>query len=345
MPAPRFLVRGLSKDPDEFRKGERFLTEWWVNNRQWIPMNAWIAVAAAVAVAIVFVAKGPLKDPAAFYGIAAQVIPAFLVALAVERSLLDSLGTKADHARRRRDEALDTYDSSGLDQGIVFRIELALMKRVSVAIEERRLDTANIPVSRTDVAKASLTARPDDDALTWRLLRARLHEEVGLPLDDPDPFEEPDVFVDPSAGFAALDKSVLSQEPGETIRWLAVLAAVRHQADVSRGMVEGPTILTELKRLHAVEEERKRNSFLKRVTYCANLDYDRQHRRRTISLRFSILLLVITELATMVGVMSPHQPYRALFIVTVCLAAASVVNVAGGALAELQSRTEHAGVE
>jgi hypothetical protein len=334
------LLRGLSKDPDDFRIGERALTEWWAANRHWIPPNAWIATAAAIAVAIAFIATGPLQAPASFYGIAAQVIPAFLIALAVERTLLDSLGTKSEYARRRREEALDTYNSYGLDEGIVFRLEMALMYRMNDAIAEGRLEDVNIPVSHVDIAKAAITARPDDEALTWGLFRSRLHDEIGLPENDADPFEESGPWIDLSASFAAMDESVRSQPPGDTIRWLAVLAAVSQGADLSGGVVEGHTILSELKRLHAAEEDRKRESYLKRLTHRAYLDYDGQRRHRTVSLRFSILLLTVTEVATVIGLMSPRQPYRALFILTVSLAAASIVNVAGGALADLESRTE-----
>src|SRR4051812_14213281 len=109
MGVPRFVARGFSRIPARFRGSQRFSSIWWERHRSSVPANAWIALTAAAVTAIGFAVVGPLKDPSKFYEISAQVIPAFLIALAVERSLLDSLGTKAEFARARRDETADSY--------------------------------------------------------------------------------------------------------------------------------------------------------------------------------------------------------------------------------------------
>lgn len=223
MRVPEHIARAFSRDPARFREGERALTNWWVANRGWVPANAWLALAAALGTTAVFVRLSPPTDSSAFYAIAAQIIPAFLVALAVERSLLDSLGTKTEFARSRRDAVVDSYVSPTLNRGVVFRIEMALAKRMLEAVEEGRIADVNIPVRPQDIASAALTAHPHDDSLTWSLFRSRLHDEFGLPADDPDYFETgTPAWADPSPAFSAIETSILSPAPGSTIRWLAV---------------------------------------------------------------------------------------------------------------------------
>jgi hypothetical protein len=59
---------------------------WWAKHRSMVPANVWIALGAAAVAAGVFIVVGPLNDPSKVYAIAAQIMPAFLIAVAVEHS-------------------------------------------------------------------------------------------------------------------------------------------------------------------------------------------------------------------------------------------------------------------
>ena len=332
---PRVLARGFSRDPASFLEGERAVSTWWARRRSQIPANAWAAGTAAVGTAIGFVVVGPVKDPSNFYGIAAQVVPAFLIALAVERSLLDSLGTKADFARARRDETTDSYAEPGLNGGVRNVIELALLAREREAIQEKRQDLLSVSVGPLDVAQAAFVGHWDDDAMAWQIFRSLLHDEFGLEEDDPDFFEAPKHSPDPTPAFDALRDSVVSPAPGRGIRWLAAHAALREDRNFSGGTVGAQIVAAELNRLFEAQRTSGLESVLKRVTHRANLDYDRQRKHRTLSLRISIILLTTTEFLALIGVMSPGRPYSLLFVVTAALVAASVINVAGGAFSDL----------
>ncbi len=313
---------------------------WWAKHRSMVPANVWIALGSAAVAAGVFIVVGPLNDPSKVYAIAAQIMPAFLIAVAVEHSLLDSLGTKADFARARRDETADSYRAPGLSAGVRNTIEFALLKRQGEALPDGDRELLSVPVGPLEIAQAQVIGNWDEDALTWGILRGLIHDECGLPADEPDFFDDPKEWVDPSAAFEALRQSVLSREPGRAIRWLAARAALREDRDFSGGTVGTQLVAAELSRLFAAQDKATREDVLKRVTYRANLDYDRQREQRTLSLRISIVLLTTTEFLALTGVMSPGRPYSGLFVITAALVAASIMNVAGGALADLaDSRT------
>ena len=335
MRAPRFLIRGFSRDPARFREGERSWSAWWAKFRAQVPANAWAALTALAATVIGFIAVGPLEHPSRFYEIAAQVMPAFLIALAVERSLLDSLGTKADFARTRREETVDSYAASGLNEGVRNSIEFALLQRQTLALHEDHRDLLNVPIAEVDIAKAAVVGHWHDDAMIWKVFRGLLHDEFGLAEDDHDFFEERTEWMDPSPAFDAIRESVLSAEPGPAIRWLAARAALREKRDSSGGLVGSQLVAAELNHLFAAQKKSELASILSRVTYRANLEYDSQRKRRTLSLRISIVLLTVTELLALVGLMSPGRPYAGLFVIAAGLVVASVMNVAGGALADL----------
>ena len=311
------------------------MSDWWVEHRSDVPGNVWTAAAAAAASAIGLFVVGPVKDPSSFYEVSAQVVPAFLIALAVERTLLDSLGTKASFARGRRDETADSYEDPGLNIGVRDVIELGLLARGSKAVKEKRPELLSVPVGPGDIAQAAAVGSWHDDAMTWHILRDMLHDEFGLEKDDPDFFDEPTERADPSPAYQALRESLLRRDPGRGMRWLAARTALRDNREFAGGTV-GPTLVAaELSRLFAAQQESELASTLKRVTYRANLDYDRQRKHRTLSLRISIILLTATEFMALIGLISPGRPYSGLFVVTAALVAASVMNVAGGALADL----------
>ncbi len=307
-------------------------------HRSMVPANAWIALVAAVVAASVFIVVGSPKDPSKLYAIAAQIMPAFLIAVAVEHSLLDSLGTKADFARVRRDETADSYSAPGLSGGVRNTIEFALLERQKDAMPVGDRELLSIPVDRLAIAQAHIIGHWDDHEMSWRIFRGLIHDECGLPAEDPDFFEAPKKLVDPSAAFIALRESVLSREPGQAFRWLAARAALREDRDFSGGTVGTQLVAAELSRLVTGQREAAGEAVLKRVTYRANREYDRQREQRTWSLRSSIVLLTTTEFLALIGLMSPGRPYSGLFVITAALVAASIMNVAGGALADLADR-------
>jgi hypothetical protein len=299
-----------------------------------IHASVWIAAAAAIVAAAGFILVGPLKDPSKFYGTAVLVMPAFLIAVAVERTTLGSLGTKADFARVQRDETVDSYRQRGLDAGVRNTIEFALMARTKAGFPHER-DMLSISVGPVDIAKAAVVGNWDEEPFFWSVFRDQLHDEFGLPSDDPDFFDPPQEWVDPSSGFEALRESVLSPDPGDAIRLLATHAALREDREFGGGSVGLQLVGAELKRLFAAQHDAALESVLSRVTYRANREYDRQLRQRTASLCASIVLLTATELLALIGLMSPGRPYSGLFVVTAAAVVASIMNVAGGALADI----------
>jgi hypothetical protein len=303
-----------------------------------VPTNLLIALVAAALVASVFIVVGPLKDPSKLYAIAAQIMPAFLIAVAVEHSLLDSLGTKADFARVRRDETADSYSEPGLSGGVRNTIEFALLDRQGEALPDGDRELLSVPVGKLEIAQAHVIGNWDDDPMSWHIFRGLINDECGLPADDPDFFEDPKEWVDPSPAFGALRESVLSREPGRAIRWLAARAALREDRDFSGGTVGTQLVAAELNRLFAAQDKAAREDVLKRVTYRANRAYNTQREQRTLSLLSSIVLLTTTEFLALIGVMSPGRPYSGLFLITAALVAASIMNVAGGAFADLADR-------
>jgi len=307
------------------------------NQKRSVPASVWIAPAAAVVVAMGFVLVGPLKDPSKFYEIAAQIMPAFLIAVAVERSTLSSLGTKADFARVRREETVDSYSPRGMNEGVRNTIEFAFLARTQ-AVLKPDLEMLGIPVEPVDVAKAAVVGNWDDDSMFWWIFRGVLHDEFGLPADDPDYFDPPDEWTDPSPAFKALRESALSREPGEAVRLLAAHAALRQDREFAGGKVGIQIVGAELSRLFAAQRDAVLKGVLSRVTYRANREYDRQLSQRTLSLGVAIVLLTTTELLALIGLISPGRPYSGLFVVTAAAVGASIMNVGGGALADLASR-------
>jgi hypothetical protein len=303
-----------------------------------VPTNVWIAFVVGAVVTSVFIVVGSLKDPSKLYAIAAQIMPAFLIAVAVEHSLLDSLGTKADFARLRRDETADSYSAPGLSGGVRNTIEFALLERQGEALPNGDRELLSIPVGKLEIAQAHVIWIWDNDPMSWRIFRDLIHDECGLPADDPDFFDDSKEWVDPSPTFEALRESVLSREPGRAIRWLAARAALREDRDFSGGTVGTQLVAAELSRLFAAQDKAAREDVLKRVTYRANRAYDRQREQRTLSLLSSIILLTTTEFLALIGVMSPGRSYSGLFVITAALVAASIMNVAGGAFADLADR-------
>jgi hypothetical protein len=293
-------------------------------------------MAFVITAALFAVLGGQSDPPSGFYSVAAQVLPAFLVALALERSLLDSLGTKTSFAKTRRDEYLDQWPSSGLSGGILWVIEHALFERTSRALTEKGAGPASILVSDLAATQALLVVQWQDDAMTWTALRDRFRAEFGLRATDADYFErDEEDFYDPSQAFNALGQSVLQEQPGPSIQLLAALAVLRHGEDLSEGRASARHVADEAKRLHDAYVEQEREQTLRRITHRANVSYERQRTRRTYSLRISLVLLTVTECVALVGVLSPGRPYHGLFILTVALVVASILNVTGGALVEL----------
>ncbi len=337
MKLPASIARSFSRDPERSRTGAGSHARWAAKHCSSVPANAWTAAAAAAAAALGLGLIGPSKDPSKLYEIAAQVVPAFLIALAVERSLRDSLGTKADFARTRRDETADSYSARGLSGGIRNTIEFAMLKRQGDGVRDGDDALLSVSVEPLDVAQALIVGHWDDDPMTWSLFRDLLHDEFGLPADDPDFFDPPEEWSDPSPAFEALHKSMLSHEPGRSLRWLAARAVLQKDRAFAGGTVGNQLLGAELSRLFDAQRQSTFDRVLKQVTYRANLEYDRQRKHRTLSLRISILLLTTTEFMALIGVMSPGRPYSGLFVITAALVVASVLNVAGGALADLKT--------
>lgn len=331
---PRIVRGGFSRAERPRGDGERSLSSFRTMPRPFVPANVWIAATASVIAVIGFVLVGPLTDPSKFYAIAAQIMPAFLIAVAVERSLVDSLGTKADFARVRRDETADGYVARGISGGVRNGIEFALLDRTKGALMTDP-ELLSISVEPVDIAKAAMLGNWDDDPMTWSIFRGQLHDEFGLPADDPDFFDPPEEWVDPSPAFEAMGQSVLSRTPGESIRLLAAHAALREDRDFRGGTVGMQLVAAELRRLFDAQHQSVLQKVLERVTYRANQDYDRHRKERTVSLRVSIVLLTTTEFLALIGLMSPGQPYSGLFVVTAAAVAASIMCVVGGAFADL----------
>jgi hypothetical protein len=334
MSVPAFFNRGQARLAHHLRDRLGSRRSFWGNPRGFVPASVWIAAVAAAAAVGGLVLVGPLKDPSKFYGVAAEIMPAFLIAVAVQRSLLDSLGTKADFARVRRDETADSYSPRGLDKGVRNVIEFALVERTKQAVMND-LDLLRISVGPADIAKAAIVGNWDDDVMFWRVFRGQLHDEFGLPEEDPDFFDPPEEWVDPSPGFEGLRESALSRDPGHAIRLLASHAALREDPDFRGGTVGAHVVAAELKRLFAAQHEAVLQQVLSRVTYRATRDYDRRLAQRAFSLRVSIVLLATTEFLALAGLMSPGRPYSGLFVVTAAGVASSIMNVAGGAFADL----------
>jgi hypothetical protein len=233
---------------------------------------------------------------------------------------------------------LGAHSAPGLNEGVRNTIEFALLDRQKDALPIGDHKSLSISVDSLAIAQAALVGHWDDDPMSWDIFRDLVHDECGLPADDPDFFDDPREWVDHSPGFEALRESVLSREPGRAIRWLAARAALRKDRDFTGGSVGLQLVAAELSRLFTGQNKAGLEGVLKRVTYRANLEYDRQREQRTWSLRSSIVLLTTTELLALAGVMSPGRPYSGLFVITAALVAASIMNVAGGALADLADR-------
>jgi hypothetical protein len=298
-----------------------------------VPLATWSALVAAAVTAGGLLLFGPVKQPSKFYEIAAAIMPAFLIAVAVERSLLGSLGTKADFARVRRDETTDSYRARGFDAGVRNTIEFALLHRTTGAIPDDP-DMLSIPVEPIDIAKAAAIGNWDDDPMFWSVFRDVLRDDFGLS-EDPDCFDSAGGWIDPTDAFNSIRDSVLSRDAGPAVRLLAAHAALRQDRDFRGGTVGVQVVQTELKRLHDANHQKELRDVLGRITYRANLEYDRRVHQLVISLRTSIVVIMATEFLALIGVLSPGRPYSGLFVVTAAAVVASITSVAGGALADL----------
>jgi len=305
-----------------------------------VPVGMWSVIAAAAITAVGFLLVGPIHQPSKFYEIAAGIMPAFLVAVAVERSLLGTLGTKADFARVRRDETVDSYSPRGFDGGVLHTIELALLDRTD-GVNVNDAGMRGIPVEPIDIAKTAVVGNWDDDPMFWSVFRDQLHDEFGLQAEDPSYFDPPGEFIDSSTAFRAMRESVLRREAGPAIRMLAAHAALRADREFREGIIGNQLVKSELKRLHDAHHEIVLRRVLNQVTYLANREYGKRVHQLVLSLRTSIVLLTSTEFLALIGVLSPGHPYAGLFVVTAAAVAASITNVSGGALADLAHSQTH----
>jgi hypothetical protein len=249
-------------------------------------------------------------DPAAFYNATAQIIPVFLVALAVEQTITQSLGTESSYINEAESIAARNFRVAGAAEELQRTMHQAVRQwardksfppnKVKIPVRSLILDSmdgfTDLPLSdQWEIIAASLEKRydPDDpnsvERMVERLAAMTYLGEPGMPL--------------PGGAPGA------SSTTGDVLKWLETA--------------------------YKAFGNDKSAEYVREVGDAAKDRYRMQRRQRRVGTVSALVLLAIAEALALTGLITQPRCSQALFAVTCALLASAVAMVIAGAIRAL----------
>jgi hypothetical protein len=281
-----------------------------------VPLNVTLGLGATACMLPLAWIFAPAST-SAFYEAAVQIIPVFLVALAVEQSFSESLGTESAFIQEARSRVKADYIEPAEFDVALASFEGALGRR---GTGTGRLHDFELSVPKREYEKYRDLA--DGSYLAqWQWLIAKvLKADKGL---------------SDRAGEEARVEAADARLPIVAALALHDLAGVPRFTFTNAEDVNGRDIMFFIDKLRKSAND----GLLTRLQLEAERDAVGEYRdrkaARRLSTLFAISLLAAAELVAFVGLLSPGESYRALFGVSAALFTGSFVAVTTGAAQQL----------